>query len=278
MKKYIYILSALVSIISFTSCEVEFSEKGYYKTKQGRIALSKIENTLNDYIYITEIIGKVDLYAEAEEENKEGIRTFYFPQYEISKTANTWTLKNSKTEWVLTHNNKSINEAGATWSVKLTKNMEDKNSVVVSGNEFQLKSLGNKNWSLQTSDMMYGIAGLFANEDYNYYHSPLDSTKTSSELQVTASLANNKSPNLYNYKLNSGSGKAVSTLTMAYKIDKPLDYIFLLNYNQLLLATGILSITVSDDKNRMDKVKAVIELNDGRINREITFNGITEKW
>lgn len=266
MKQIMYILT-LLSVTLLSSCEVEEGQSGYPKTLQGKIIYDGVQNNITQSIYLLDLMTKVDYYAQATANEKEGIKNYFLPRYTITSTDRTWTLKDSYQEIVFSHNQKSINENGAVWTIKMTANLQDKQSIIIEDQNFRVTSAGDKDWRLTTNNLK--ADNIFSN--YSFY----DDNKSSSELVIKGSKAYEKSPNLYDFKIESGNGNInFNSSPISYTLLQPMSYTYLSSsYSILNPINGKLDIT--KDK---DKISALITTSNYYTQIEITFNGVTETY
>lgn len=261
MNKIIYVLS-LLFVMLFSSCEVEEGQSGYPKTLQAKAFYDVTARGISNSIYWLDLMTKVDYYAQAPEDKKEGIKKHFLSNYSVTNTENTWTLKSDYEEITFTHNNKSLNEAGAVWTVnyvsklwsgELIKVIEDKN--------FQVESLGDKNWKIITVDISYST--FYTSDDKN-------KDKRSEELQVKGTDTYDKLINLYDFNIEKGHGNVdVSFYKVNYEILQPISYFVNKYESDLYIMDGEISIDTGKDK-----INA--EIKSSRIN--ITYKGITEAY
>lgn len=264
MKKIIYILT-LLSVTFLSSCEVESGQNGYPKTLQAKIIYDGVQSNLSQSINLLDLITKVDHYAQAPANEKEGIKNYFLPRYTITNTDKTWILKDNYQEIVFSHNQKSINENGAIWTVKITPNSQNK-QVVTEDMDFRVISLGDKDWKLSTNN--FKADNLFSSYNFYYYD------KSNSELAIKGSKAYDKSPNLYDFKIESGSGNfSLHSGPISYTILEPMSYSYLSGYSTLNAISGKLEITA--DK---DKINARIIASDYNPRVEITYKDVTEEY
>lgn len=267
MRIYIYKIFISAILIGFTACEVESGADNYRKTLQGMIALETTNGFITDGISILEIMARVNYYGEADADLKEGIRNYYLNEYKVTSADNTWILKSSGAEFIFTHNGKSITEAGAVWTAHIIFNDGYQEKEVVNNN-FRIETIGNKEWILISSDMI----------NLNSWYYSNDNEKHTNELTIKGNLADNKSANLYDYLIESGSGKITGVPVFIYKVTSPLSYyesnFYISSPVSISLRGGELEID-ADDK---DKIKAEIYIANSQPNYKITFNGITEDW
>ena len=265
MKRITYIILLSFAVLFF-SCEVDSGDSSYPRTLQGRVAYNVVERVLFQSVSILDMVCKVDHYACAPDEEQEGIHNYFLAEYAISNTEDSWILKNEYREIILTHNQKSINEKGAVWTIRFLGNSwDDEMLVMVENKNFRIESLGDKHWNVIASDLKY-YNDLF---DYPYAY-PTEDT-SSSQLTVKATKSYEKSPNLYDYLLEEGAGNMnVSSVDINYRIISPLSYANVSSYySNFSLIGGKLNITVDNDQ-----IEA--EIKPSTVN--ITFNGITETY
>lgn len=263
MKKIIYILP-LLFIILVTSCEVEESQSSYPRTIEARNAFGYVEKGISQSINLLDLMTKVSYYGEAADDKKEGIKNHFFASYTITSTANSWLLKDDYQEFIFTHNNKPINESGATWTAKITVKLWDgsfKTSVV--DKNYKVESIGNKNWKISTLDFSF----------YGYYENGFI---TSTNLDVTGIDAYEKSGSIYNFKVEKGSGITnVNTTKLTYDILNPTIYSTNNNNIGLVLLSGEIEVVIDEQK---DKINAEIVTSNDYPKVKITYKGITETY
>lgn len=266
MKKIIYILT-LLSVTLLSSCEVEEGQTGYPKTLQGKIAYDDVESRLSQSIYLLDLMAKVDYYAQAPADEKEGIKNYFLSRYTITSTDKTWTLNDNTREIIFTHNQKSINESGAIWTAKVITNAWEKGIIVFEDKNFRVESSGDKDWKITTKDLrFYDVISSYSFSDDNL---------SNAQLRVKGSKAHDKSPSLYDFKVESGSGDLkLYTTKINYEISEPVSYVYLSStFSNLYPISGKLSITADDDK-----IIAQIIASDYGSKVEITFNGVSETY
>ncbi len=268
MKKIIYIL-ALLSVTFFSGCELETGDYGYPKTLQGKIAYDAVENRLTQSVSLLDLMTKVDYYAQAPEDEKEGIKNYYLSRYTITNTDKTWILKNNNQEIIFTHNQKSLNNNGAVWTVKVNINLWDGQTVsIIEDKNFLVESLGDKDWKVTTKALKFYSPSL----GYTY---PTDDMNDS-EIFIKGSKAYDKLPNLYDFKLEAGSGNLnMYSTKINYNILTPMSY--------TIVASQVLDLTPISGKLDIiaDKDKITAEIIMSSYNNtqlEITFNGLTETY
>ena len=265
MKKIIYILP-LLFVVLVTSCEVEESQSSYPRTIEASNAFSSVEKSIAQSINLLDLMTKVSYYGEAADDKKEGIKNYFFPSYTITSTTNSWTLKDDYQEFIFTHNNKPINEAGATWTAKITvKSLNGSFKTSVVDKNYKVESIGNKNWKISTLDFSF----------YGYYENGF---KTSANLDVTGTDAYEKSGSIYNFKVEKGSGLTnVNTTKLTYNILKPTSYSTNNYYNGLVISSGEIEVVIDEQK---DKINAEIATSSDYPypKVKITYKGITETY
>ncbi len=265
MKKIIYILPLLFTVL-VSSCEVENGESGYPKTLQGIAAYEIVENSLYESISLLDLMTEVDLYAQAPVDEKEGIKNYFLPEYSIVNIENAWVLKKDFQEIIFTHNQKSLNEKGAVWTAKISgKTYEGKTVTIIENKNFRVETLGNNDWKVIASDLKSFNPG----SDYIYSSGHVSNY----ELFIGGVKAYDKSPNLYDFNINRGTGDTNTGATLFnYQILLPLSYTdigshFSGYYPKFSPISGKLDITV-------DKNKISIEIS--KSNVQVTMNGITD--
>ncbi|MFV0328947.1 MAG: hypothetical protein ACK5KL_03820 [Dysgonomonas sp.] len=265
MNKLIYVISVFILLITgFTACEVE---DGGYETRptlQGLIAFQTTQTCIYDGVAILDLMSRIDYYAQASDDEKEGIKNYYLKEYEISKTDQTWKLKSIGSEVIFTHNSKSINEIGAVWTVHITYNEGQYKQTVIDNNNFRLESSGDKKWSIKITDMLC-----------NYMYNPNKDETHSGEFIFTGSIASNKSPFLYDFKIESGTGKIKSSPILDYEVKEALSYFYISDYYAAPTLTKGVLVIKADNK---DDIIANISIPGSFPSYQITFNGITEDW
>jgi len=270
MKKIIYIFPILFAVF-FSACEVESGyQSGYPRTLQGKIAFDAVENRLSQSVYLLDLMTKVSYYAEAPADEKEGISHYYLSRYTITSTDNTWTLSNDSEEIIFSHNQKSINESGAIWTAKVIVELwNTPTNTIIKDENFKVENLGDKDWKVTTSNL-------------NYFHPVLTSyiypniNKSNGTFLIKGSKAYDKSPNLYDFKINDGSGNMNWDETkISYQITEPALYTYVSSgYLDLSIKSGKMDITANEDKIAAN----VIASGYYYPQVEITFNNITELY
>ena len=264
MRKLIYILPIIFSYM-FVACEVEEETGPNPKTAQAKEAYNGVDSRLFENISILDLMSKVDYYAQADTDKKEGIKNYYLREYALEKSsANTWTLTNEVYRIVFTHNLKSINEADAEWTAQISKRDGDRESVIIDDDNFRLNSNGDKEWKLTSVNLNYfnASAGL------GYY---MDDRTSTSELLIKGALAYDKSLNLYDYTLQSGSGIIKSLPQINYEITSPV--VYSAYYQDIAQIGGSIHIDVAENK-----IDVEIGMDGLSVKLRITLNGITEEW
>ena len=266
MKKIIYVLM-LLSVTILSSCEVESGNSGYPKTLQAKIIYDNVQNNLFQSIQLLDLMTKVDYYAQASANEREGIRNYFLPNYTISSTDKTWVLKDNYLEITFTHNQKSINENGAVWTAKVSTNPNDKQPTSINDSSFSVTCLDDKNWKLTT-------ANLKADNFFSSYAINSDG-KSNSELLIKGSKAYDKAPNLYDFNIEDGKGNITTSYSsINYNITKALSYSYSSSsYTTLTLINGKLEIIADNDK-----IDASIITTSYNQQVEITFKGVTERY
>lgn len=268
MKKIIYVL-ALLAVTFFSACEVESGESGYPKTLQAKMIYDGASSRLAQSILLLDLMTKVDYYAQAPAEEKDGIKNYFLSRYSITSTDLTWTLTDNSREIIFTHNQKSINENGAVWTVKVITNAWEKGIVVFEDKNFRVESFGDKDWKVMTKDLP------FYNVLSSYSYS--DNDLSNSELRVKGSKTYDKSPGLYDFKVGSGSGNLILDLTkITYEVSEPISYANVSSmFSGLYPISGKLNMTADDDKI----VAQITESEYGYGSQiDITFKGLTETY
>lgn len=266
MKKIIYIL-ALLFVTFFSACEVEPGQSGYPKTLQGKMAYDYTESLLFQSVSLLDLMTKVDYYAQAPTDKKEGIKNYFLLGYTITNTDKTWTLEDNSREIIITHNQKSINEKGAIWTVKVITNAWEKGIVVFEDQNFRVESSGDKDWKIITKDLKY----YNVLSSYGFY----DDALSNGEIFVKGSVAYEKSPNLYDFKLEKGIGDFSSySMKLNYAISEPITYTYMSsNLINLSPISGKLNIMVDNNP-----IIAQILKSDYGSKVEITMNGLTDTY
>ena len=266
MKKIIYILT-LLFVTLFSACEVEEGQSNYPKTLQGKIAYDDAESRLSQSISLLDLMTKVDYYAQAPDNEKDGIKNYFLSRYTITSTDKTWTLNDDSREIIFTHNQKSINETGAIWTAKVITNAWEKGLIVFEDQNFRVESSGDKDWKIITENLKF----------YNIFsgYSFFDDDMSNAELMVKGSKAYDKSPNLYDFKVESGKGNLkLNSTNIHYEIVGSISYIYQSSmYSNLYPISGKLSITADNDP-----IIAQIIGSDYGSQIKITFKGLTETY
>lgn len=264
MKKILYILPFLFVAV-LTSCEVEESQGAYPRTLQGKSAFDYVERDLAHSVRFLDLMTKVSYYAQASDDKKEGIKNYYLLSYSIASTSNSWTLKDRSEEIVFTHNNKSINEVGAIWTMKLTLILWDGDTkTTIEDKNYKVECIGDKDWTVTLFDFAY----------YNYS----SESKTNTILDIKGSEAYQNSPNLYDFKVENGQGVTeIDKNKLGYRIVKPLLYIGKQNSTMFNITSGEIIINEDKDKDK-DKVEVVITPDTFYSNIKITYKGISENF
>lgn len=268
MRKIIYILT-LLFVTLFSACEVEEGQSGYPKTLQGKIAYDDTESRLSQSICLLDLMTKVDYYAQAPDDEKEGIKNYFLSRYTITKTDKTWTLDDNTREITFTHNQKSINESGAVWTAKVITNAWEKGVIVFEDENFRVESSGDKDWKIIAANLKY----------YNILsgYSFWDDDMSNAELKVKGSKSYDKSPNLYDFKVESGKGNLkLNSANIHYEIVEPVSYIYMLSsFSNLYPISGKLDIIADNDR----VVAQIIQSDYGSGSQiKITFKGLTETY
>lgn len=266
MKKIIYVLM-LLSVTILSSCEVEGGHNGYPKTLQAKNIYDAIENNLSQSMLLVDLMTKVDYYAQAPANEREGIRNYFLPNYTITNNDKTWVLKDNYREIAFTHNQKSINENGAVWTAKVSTNPNDKQSTTINDSNFSVTCLGDKNWKLTTTNL--NPDNIFSS------YAISNDNKSNSELLIKGSKAYDKAPNLYDFKIEDGKGNITTRYrSISYNISKALSYTYSSYSNSTLtLINGKLEIIADNDK-----IDASITTTSYNQQVEITFKGVTERY
>lgn len=269
MKKIIYIFPILFAVF-FSACEVEGGQSGYPRTLQGKLAYDAVENRFSQSICLLDLMTKINYYAEAPDDQKEGIKNFYLSKYTITHTDRSWILTSTSEEISFTHNQNSINDKGAIWTVKIRTELWNTEYpiTVIKDENFMVECLGDKYWKVTTSSLKY--LHPFWGYDYS------DSNISSAIYIIKGYKAYDKSPNLYDFKVNEGNGSLNWDRTkISYQLVEPAGYSYKSSgYTSLVINSGEIDITVD-----MDKIQAKVSVPDydyysTRV--EITLNGITE--
>jgi len=262
MKQIIYILPLLLLFTFFSACEVEEGQSKYPRTLHAKLTFDAVESRFYQSVFFLNMMTKVDLYANALENEKEGIKNYFLPGYIISKTDNSWNLQNDFHEIIFTHNGKSVNETGAVWTMKIIlKKTSADNNIVIDNTNFRVENLDDKEWKLTTKDInFYNIMG-----DYIHF----SAIEANSELYIKGSKAFEKSPNLYDYKIEKGIGNLNPTMEKVdYAITEAVSYTYIESrFSELTPVSGKLNITIGKDKVDVTIKPAGVE---------ITFGGLTE--
>ncbi|MDU1905170.1 MAG: hypothetical protein E6772_10340 [Dysgonomonas sp.] len=267
MKKMIYILP-LLFVALFSACEVESGDSSYPRTLQGKIAFNEVEGRLSQCVSLLDLMTKVDYYGQAPIDEKEGIKNYFLRDYVITNTEDTWTLKDDYKEMVFTHNKKSLNESGAIWTIKVTIKLWDGETItMIKEQNFRVESMGDKDWRIKTYDLK-----LFSpTHGYSY---PTENV-CNSELSVKGVKAYDKSPNLYDFKIEEGKGSLnMNKTNIGFQLLQPASYSYSTSTSlNLIISSGELDITA--DK---DKIKAKVIASGYYPVVEITLNGLTETY
>lgn len=275
MKRHIYIIVTLIAI-SLSACEVEGDKNSYPQTLQGQVLYDITQQKINQQIYLVELIAAVDYYAKAPEDKKEGIKEFFLYNYELKSNESQWILTEEIETITLTHNQKSINEKGAIWTVEVISKVDGKSEKLIDNEHFRLESLGDKYWKVEANKIPNIYIGLNMH-GYNSYH---QETATST-FWIKASVPYEKKRNLYDLTLESGKGTINSTPSITYEVIESLLYTEAINnpYGNyggysFFPTTGKLSIDLEKDH-----VDATLSFkNSSTTTVSITYKGITEDF
>lgn len=264
MKKIIYILSVIL-IPFLTSCEVEDSQSAYPRILQAKVTYDYVDNCMLQSIGLLDLMSKVSFYAEAPANEKDGIKSYFLPNYTLTSTNDTWVLKNDRQEITFRHNKKSINEVGAIWTATVVAIRWDGDTEVISEDKnFKLESLGDKDWKIVTTDI---------NRDYLYYFG--EKAKSSSTLNVKGFDAYKNTANVYNFRVETGSGVIKLTSDeIKYNVLQPIIYLATNNSDSnFYIQSGELDIQLNSDK-----INAIITPSEYSPSIKVSYKGITETY
>jgi len=261
MKKLILILTVLYALF-LTSCEVESSDSAYPRTLKGKVTYDATQEVIYQSIYLLDLITKVDFYAEAPSDEQEGIKNLYLRDYAITYGDNSWIVENDYHQITLSHNGKSINERGGIWTLKLKMKMvAGDNNIPIDNENFRIESSGDKDWKLITDH----VKSYHISQEYLHY----TDKESSSGLYIKGIKAAAKSPNIYDFKIEKGSGNIDNvTHKFDYTITEPVTYTsYSSSFAEYIPISGIIYIISGEEKT-----EATIMPNSVRI----TFGEVTE--
>lgn len=209
MKKIIYILS-LLAITLATSCVVEDSYDSNYRTAQGKLAFDQTKDMFDNVIHTSEMAGRVSLYLETPEAEKQTVWDFYLHDMTLKEILpNSISLGSEYTTWTFYHNGKTLNQEGAEWDIELIqKNSYNDYIEELKRGSFKIATSADQTWSIT----------MRTNSNERNPHWMHDATL---KMKVTKAVA--QASHLYIYNIYEGQGEALLTY-LGYKIIEPVQY------------------------------------------------------
>jgi len=121
MKNKLFLLTNLLLVFCFSSCEIESSEYESEYTTTGKEMFQHTEAHVVNWVSRFDDALKLDTYMNTPDSLKETIRQLYFTNNGISHTKlNNWSvLLNTDTICTVVTDSKSIHRVGAVWSFKM---------------------------------------------------------------------------------------------------------------------------------------------------------------
>lgn len=254
MKKIIYILS-LFTISLASSCVVEDSYDSNHRTAQGKLVFDQTKGMFNNVINLAETAGRVSLYLETPEEEKQAVWDFYLHEMTLKDTQpNSISMSIENTTITFYHNGKNLSQDGAEWDIARTiKSPYSDDVEELKRGSFKITTSLNNTWTIN----------LLTDSKTN---NPLWLHNGSLKMKVTKAIA--KATHLYIYNIYEGQGSELHTYSN-YKIVEPVQYTSSIEQD-FGMASAKLELEAGKDliEAQMTNYRSV----------SITMQGITEEY
>ena len=286
MKRILYIIASLFTLLYTTSCELSSGTTDItnQRTLAGKYIFEVVERNLNSYIKSLDMALKFDAYLQADEKEKERILKYLLPRYQFSEKGDTIFFISKKDEWGYDKENKwtilrastdSLSSPSSSWSIGFSLSsggMIDKNiplgGFILTGNKerntwiLDIKEHDEGYYNL--SEGLFDVKKLtdrklYDNRQINDYSITIGSS-------IHASIMD---------KLNDGSGSEY--ICVKYQLSRPFYMKFIQSEKNSLFVEGAAEMDVQqrESPTKKDHVSAAIDPSDYEF-VTIQYKGITE--